>query len=62
MVVSNIKKYLDDDYMKIVNNTINEFINENQENFFESRKKYLNKFSKNASKDIAKIIYNDNKR
>lgn len=62
MVVSNIKKYLDDDYMKIVNNMINEFINENQENFFESRKKYLNKFSKNASKDIAKIIYNDNKR
>ena len=38
-----------------------EFLVEKQDAFFETRKDYINNFSKSASSDIAKTIYTENK-
>lgn len=61
MVLSNIKEYLNENYSELVNTIVNDFLDEKQDEYFELRKNYINKFSKDASKEIANIIYNENK-
>ena len=61
MVVSNIKKYLAGNYNENVNEVINDFLDESQEEYYDHRKNYINEFPKDASKKIAAIIYNENK-
>lgn len=59
MVVSNIKCYLEEDYRNIISMKINNFLNSNQNEFFERRYKYIDSLEQNASKKIAKIILDD---
>lgn len=61
LVVSNIKEYLKNDYTEKVSKVVKEFLIEKQDAFFETRKDYINNFSKSASSDIAKTIYTENK-
>lgn len=61
MVVSNINEYLKGNYKELVNTVVDEFLSDAQEQFFGIRENYINKFSKNTSKQIAEIIYNENK-
>lgn len=61
LVVSNIKEYLKNNYTEKVSKVVKEFLIEKQDAFFETRKDYINNFSKSASSDIAKTIYTENK-
>ena len=61
LVVSNIKEYLRKDYSELIKNKIKYFLNNNQKQYFKIRKEFINKFDKNASSTVAKIIYEDNK-
>lgn len=61
LVVSNIKKYVNGNYTTIIRKKVKEFFNENQKRYFVIREDYINKFPKDASKKIAKIIYDENK-
>ena len=59
--LENIKEYLKNDYTEKVSKVVKEFLVEKQDAFFETRKDYINNFSKSASSDIAKTIYTENK-
>lgn len=59
MVVDNIKEFLKGDYSELVETHVKNFLNSKQDKYFETRKKYVNHFEKDASKKIAKIIYED---
>ena len=61
MVVDNIKQFNSGDYRNLINKFIKEYLSTSQENSFELRKDFFNKFDKNASKIIADTIYNENK-
>ena len=61
MVVDNIKQFNLGDYRNLINKFIKEYLSTSQENSFELRKDFFNKFDKNASKIIADTIYNENK-
>lgn len=61
LVVSNIKKYVNGNYTTIIRKKVKEFFNENQKEYFVIREDYINQFPKDASKKIAKIIYDENK-
>ncbi len=61
LVVSNIKEYLSGDYRKFVNKMVDEFFNEDQNQFYSIRNDYVEHFEKDASKKIANIIYEENK-
>ena len=61
MVVDNIKQFNSGDYRNLINKFIKEYLSPSQENSFELRKDFFNKFDKNASKIIADTIYNENK-
>lgn len=61
MVVDNIKQFNSGDYRNLINKFIKEYLSTPQENSFELRKDFFNKYDKNASKIIADTIYNENK-
>lgn len=60
LVVSNIKKFLDGNYKKFIQSTIKNFIYEDQNKYFNIRKDYIRSFPKDASKVIARTIFQDN--
>ena len=59
MVVDNIKEFLKGDYSELVETHVKNFLNSKQDKYFKKKKKYVNHFEKDASKKIAKIIYED---
>lgn len=61
LVVQNIKNYLKNDYSNLVNEALNKFLNEKQDKYFEIRNNYIGNLKKDASKIIAKIIYDENR-
>lgn len=60
MVVENIEAYLKKDYRDLVINTVDKFLTFSQKGFFAKRNNYIRKFDKDASRVIAKTIYEDN--
>ncbi len=60
MVVDNIKQFNLGDYRNLINKFVQEYLNTSQENSFELRKGFFNKFDKNASVIIADTIYSEN--
>ena len=60
MVVDNIKNFNFGDYRNLINKFVQEYLNTSQENSFELRKEFFDKFDKNASVIIADTIYNEN--
>ena len=61
MVVENIKQFNFNDYRDLINKFIREYLTEPQQESFELRNKFFDKFDKNASTIIADTIYNENK-
>lgn len=61
MVVENIKQFNSNNYRDLINKFIREYLTESQQESFELRKKFFDKFDKNASIIIANTIYNENK-
>lgn len=61
MVVENIKQFNSNNYRFLINKFVREYLNESQQESFETRKKFFDKFDKNASKIIADTIYDENK-
>lgn len=61
-VIDNVKKYIElDANDTTVKNSVEHFLENNQTNYFEKRISLTNMFSKNASKKVADLIYNQNK-
>jgi len=58
LVTENIEKFNKGNYKKLVDYKINEYFMNNQDEFFNIRTEYTLKLDKNASKKIAKEIYN----
>lgn len=61
MVLENVKKYLEQDDDKTLINEVINFIIESQESNYKKRIEYTNNLEKEASKKIAKLIYDENK-
>ncbi len=61
MVVENIKQFNSRNYKNLVNKYVREFLNNSQQDSFERRKIFFNKFDKNAATIIADTIYKENK-
>lgn len=61
MVVENIKQFNSKNYRSLINKITKEYLLENQHNSFEMRKEFFDKYAKNASKIIARTIYDENK-
>mgnify|MGYP000112180757 CR=1 FL=1 len=60
MVVDNIKQFNFGDYRNLINKFVHEYLSTSQENSFELRKEFFNRFNKNASVIIADTIYSEN--
>ena len=58
---SNIEKYLNGNYEKVITNIVNRFINNNQKQYFKIRNNFARALKSNAAKEIAEIIYDENK-
>ena len=61
LVNSNIEKYLNGNYEKVITNIVNRFINNNQKQYFKIRNNFARALKSNAAKEIAEIIYDENK-
>ena len=57
-VVSNIEKFLNDDYSFLIKQKTNQFLCSKQDDYYEKRKDYILKFNSNASKIISEYILN----
>ena len=60
LVTLNIEKYMQQDYKALIQNLVRKFVDSDQESFYNVRNKYVERFDKDASSKIAKIIYEEN--
>ena len=61
MVLENVKKYINESDSKTILRTIDDFLNFSQEEHYGVRKDFANSLKKDAAKEIATMIYEDNK-
>ncbi|MBQ3297700.1 MAG: hypothetical protein IJG97_02720 [Bacilli bacterium] len=61
LVVENIKKYNSGNYRNKINESVKEYLDNSQKEYFKKRNRLFDQFDHNAAKTVASTIYDENK-
>lgn len=61
LVLENVKKYIEESDENTILENVKDFLNSNQRQYYQIRTDYANSLKKDAAKEIAEMIYRDNK-